>query len=872
MIKSIIKILAPIILIIIIIIIGFNTYQDTLEKTDNPLSIIPSNSSVILQFNNASKLNFLLRNTTIWKKLLNINHLRITDNNLNKISTFLKENQNIFNNNPLFVSFHKISANSSNILFSSNFSIKKSSTKKELISLFGNTLKEHNYDNKIIYQIDKNGKNIFCSFKGNIFFFSTSKILVENVIKESTSDENLLTNPNFNLIYKTISKSVDINLFLNYNALTKLASIYTKNNINIDDFSEWISTDIRIKDNVIIANGFGKLDNPLKNYTDIFLDQSIRSTNIINIIPENTSMLLAIGFDNTKLLFDKKNKLLENQNNFWSWDKRRRQLLDSTKVDYNSLIKQLENEAGRFNTFSTKSNNRQYSYFKSENSLTTLSLIQGLIDNRNDYLGYTISECKDPYITSNLFGSLFSCNTPYFTIIDDYFIFGESELSIQNLIDNYIINHTLSNNKNFKNYSSYISTKSNLLFYINPGKTLQNLKGKLNNNYRKNFTFNNDSILNFTGFSIQLSAKKNLLLNNLSLYYDPNFKEDIKEEWIVQLDTAVAISPQFVKNHFTQQKMIVVQTKSNRLYALNSDGEVIWKKMIDSRIIGDINSIDVYKNNKYQALFNTKSHLYLIDRNGKDVEGFPKKLPFHTSLGHSLFDYNKTKRYRIIIIGDDNMIYNLDAKGKKVKGWKYINQEDKIIGSAQHFKVNNNDYILKETGNSNSKLLAINGSERVSYNLEATFNKHPLKIDNNGTLYGITIDGKLWRGNINGNATESSISEVTNQSFFTIDNTTSEEKEQYILTNENSFFIKDKEFEILNSFHFNERIEEIYTFNEYIIVATLTQLYLYNDAKIVEGFPIKTDGLFNISDIQNNGKINIINSRDGTLYNFELAN
>ena len=69
--------------------------------------------------------------------------------------------------------------------------------------------------------------------------------------------------------------------------------------------------------------------------------------------------------------------------------------------------------------------------------------MQGLINNRKDYNGYSISNCKDPYITSNLFGDLFYYNTPYFTIIDDYFIFGGSEVSIQYIIDNYNSKHTL---------------------------------------------------------------------------------------------------------------------------------------------------------------------------------------------------------------------------------------------------------------------------------------------------------------------------------------------------------------------------------------------------------------------------------------------
>ena len=105
MLKSIFQVSAPIILIIIILIIGFNTYQKTLENTDNPLSIIPSNSSVILQCNDAQNLSNLLQNTIIWEKLLSINQMQLINENIKDISTFFSKHQLIFTSNTLFISF-----------------------------------------------------------------------------------------------------------------------------------------------------------------------------------------------------------------------------------------------------------------------------------------------------------------------------------------------------------------------------------------------------------------------------------------------------------------------------------------------------------------------------------------------------------------------------------------------------------------------------------------------------------------------------------------------------------------------------------------------------------------------------------------------
>ena len=51
--------------------------------------------------------------------------------------------------------------------------------------------------------------------------------------------------------------------------------------------------------------------------------------------------------------------------------------------------------------------------------------------------------------------------------------------------------------------------------------------------------------------------------------------------------------------------MILFQDTSNTLFAYSAKGKLVWKKKLNNKIIGEINSIDFYKNNKYQCIFNT---------------------------------------------------------------------------------------------------------------------------------------------------------------------------------------------------------------------------------------------------------------------------
>ncbi len=86
---------------------------------------------------------------------------------------------------------------------------------------------------------------------------------------------------------------------------------------------------------------------------------------------------------------------------------------------------------------------------------------------------------------------------------------------------------------------------------------------------------------------------------------------------------------------------IIELTKKNNIYLINSAGRILWKINIPEKIISEIYQIDFYKNNKLQLLFNTKNHVYLIDRNGNFTDGYPfqkQVITILVSFNHH-FDY-----------------------------------------------------------------------------------------------------------------------------------------------------------------------------------------------------------------------------------------
>jgi hypothetical protein len=120
----------------------------------------------------------------------------------------------------------------------------------------------------------------------------------------------------------------------------------------------------------------------------------------------------------------------------------------------------------------------------------------------------------------------------------------------------------------------------------------------------------------------------------------------------------------------------------------------MWKQQIDDMLMSDVYQIDYYGNGKLQYLFNTKNRIYLIDRNGNNVEKFPVDLRAPATNGLALFDYEKNGNYRLIIATEDRVIRAYDKNGQLIKGWQAEKTEYNIEKPLHHFRVGNNDYLV----------------------------------------------------------------------------------------------------------------------------------------------------------------------------------
>jgi hypothetical protein len=251
----------------------------------------------------------------------------------------------------------------------------------------------------------------------------------------------------------------------------------------------------------------------------------------------------------------------------------------------------------------------------------------------------------------------------------------------------------------------------------------------------------------------QVINSKELFFNNLMLSYNKTADERIPSSGQPALGGKAAIKPHLVINHENRrQREIIVQDENNILYLISAEGSVQWSLDLQNRILGEIHQVDVLKNGRLQYLFNTKDRIYLVDRNGNNVAPFPVVLPSEATNGLAVFDYDRTRDYRIFVAAKDKRILLYDTKGKVVSGWKFGVTQSEVTTPVKHFRISGRDHIVFKDEN-NLYIQDRQGAVRVRHTVKFESSGNPLvgemtgkpKIvltDNKGMVHYFYFDGK----------------------------------------------------------------------------------------------------------------------------------
>ncbi len=908
--------------LLLILLLLFN--RKTVLGPGEPLQAIPLDASAVLKINNfESLLKKVHKESSIWNELKNVPSYRRLEFQMQLLDSIIRaipEARQLLLNNPSYLSAHYTGKDK--IGFLHVYEIPRNLNDRKIHALVSRfvfnkgTITERNYDGKKIYDVrlldESKVKSFSYATVKNLFILSFSSLLLEDAIRQLEDPLSLARQPGFNEAFVTAGKNVDANLFLNFKNTPRSFSVAVKNEFKAEvrsftTFADWGELDVNILNDVMLLNGFILAPDSGHYAASLFQHQHPQKITADEILPSSVASCLVLSVSDPVQYFSDYHSYLKGLGRYNQYSRSLDVLENTYEIDFLKEFREIwDNEITIAFDAAFTENKKPTSYLllKVKSQAMAEERFAGMLKKMaekesvspdrytsvykiDNELSYKIYQLPIRKLTGKIFGELFTnIDEHYFTFVDNYLVFSDSRTSLGKLLHNVVLNKTLVTNQAYKDFKTNLAPKSNLYFYANIGKANAVFSRYLSDRLLKAWDENIEAFQKIQVFGFQMVSSNGMLYSNVFLKHFTDFKDQPHTVWESRLDTTIDSKPVFILNHATRQNEVFVQDQQHNIYLINQAGRILWKIGLNEKINSEIFQIDYYKNGKLQLLFSTLNYLHLIDRNGNYVEKYPVKLRAPATNPLAVFDYEKSREYRMFIAGTDRKIYAYAADGSLVKGWNFGNTESEVTQPVNHFRVGTRDYLVFGD-RLRTYILDRRGNTRV--NVTAFFPKSPRNnyvFDHSGreaeARMAITdTAGQVHFIYFNGNHTVVDMGRFSGSHFFDYKDVGGDRKKEYIFLDDNRLTVFKENKDMLYEFDFKNRIEHKPVYYHFaqndrklgVVSREENLIYMINsDGKVYKGFPLRGNSPFSIGYFgEKPSAFNlIVGSNDNFLYNYTV--
>jgi hypothetical protein len=736
---------------------------------------------------------------------------------------------------------------------------------------------------------------------------SSSSMLVEEAIRTIHAESNLTSVAGLQKVRETEGRYVHANLYINYSKLHELFHPFLKESQwgkldFLSRLSSWAELDLDVKQESVTLNGMAYTNPDLPLFLGAFGEQSPVKMELHKVLPSGMSYFLHLGIsDQVKF----KQQLISYMNGSGSGSELE---AETDRIDQQYGINPLDDltriMADEMAWFAiegvTKEPEEEFLIIETRSRSESVEVVMRWVEQylqvnafdmqsvRKVYqldkqTSFNIYSLPDQFFKGSPAGRLFNS---HFTLFENYLIFGPSVDALSRVIYQNVLHKTFVSDPVYKEISDYLSNRSNVTLFVRPYAFLDYRKDILEEKLADKMDKVELFFRRIPGVVIQYSREGDLIYQSISSKYTPQIKEKALTVWESLMDTAVLIKPALVTNHNTSEKEIFVQDRANKVYLINSTGRILWKQAVDGPILGDVHQVDFYKNGKLQYLFNTKKRIHLIDRNGNYVERYPISLRSDATNPLALFDYDKSRDYRLFVATADRRIYLYDIEGNMISGWKFGKTESMVSGKIQHFRVNERDYIVALDQN-RAYFLNRQGRERLKLKERLIPSaQNPLVLDMNireERPRWITTDtsGNVAAIYMDGSVTSLLSRKMSPDHYFAMVDMTRDGIPEFLFVDGNELDVVRQDGRRLFNYKVKEGISDmpdIYKFSASDVKIGITdrsrnRIYLINsDGSLYKGFPLEGSTRFSIGYFKgSDSRFNlIVGSENNFLYNYSI--
>lgn len=806
--------------IVLLIAVGFFVSCSTPTPVSNSLvDYIPKDAQVVIKINDLestkSKLrdNNFVKNNTALSLFSYFKNLSILDEHSGKTASLL--------------CFSPIGKNDFEYTYISRFDPAIVASD----SLNTKQIETINYAEKTIHKITTDQHRFFATQQDSILIASSSQLLIENIIRQQETKTQISLD--LKKAYDVSGTTNAFSVLVNGKKLTNIHDSFLPENqlAGLSNFSGWASVDATIEQNAIYLDGIAMEKDSLSSKIGIFDNTVPQENRIARITPVTAKGFISYTYDDFDIL--KKNLAIAQE----------RQVSDIPN-DLDDILNGVT-EVGAI--------------FLEDNTVFTITIIDpanteeilnGVLS--STYREIPIYSYDQPITFSGILHPLIpQIETKYYITYGEFIVFAENQKTLQTIIANILNKSLLHESEHYKKTTEKLSDEASILIGGSAGSIKEYIEKNSKEEYKKQW-----SNLSYKGYQ---TAVIQFIKENDFAHIHGAFQKNIVKGAATSVTQIAATTiesnlltkPTLLKNHRTKGMDAVVQDIDNNLYLISDKGTIFWKRPIGGAIIGDVKQIDIYKNGRYQLLFNTDNTLFLLDRDGKDVAPYPIKFENTITQPLALFDYDKNKRYRTVItLGKQIKMY--DAEAKIVTGFKFEGAETNLTLPPKHIRIGTKDYILLTEENGKLSILDRLGRTRIDIKDKVKFSKNQwyryqdrfTSTTSDGRLIQFDEKGGVSAKNLNLNSDHSIVS--TNKTLVTL--------------SENKLTIKGKTLEL--EYGIYTEPELFYINNKIYISVTDIQakkVYLYDsNAELFPNFPVYGNSSISLGNMDNDPNLEFV--------------
>ncbi|HKI90280.1 MAG TPA: hypothetical protein VKA38_14735, partial [Draconibacterium sp.] len=919
------------VLVLVAGFIYFTKNEVNFTKETSVYKAVPVTSPVFAEFSSLKSIPF---DNPVLQELIENESTHSFFNRLQQLDTLIENNKEIQNglrHDPFILAFGfsgKTDLVPLLIKKADNKSKKKAleNLLQQLFPVGKYTYDTRDYNGYKITTISSSGETAqplcYC-FSGGLFLASSSAILVEQSIRQLNT-YNIVNNPYFLEANKTVTSQSDISWYINHKYFPELVGKWLngKSTERVNEFGEtvrsnyrnmvkgfqhfaaWSELDLEFDDNEISLNGISTADDSLNHFLSVFNGQETVRFEADEVLPKNTSFFCSYSFSNKKKFFNNLEEFYMHSDNYYKREEEIKKIESGAHIDFKTFFRQIvKDEVVVATTTIPVETADKITYFilHTEGHSAAEEQLNALLTNyaqrKNIKVGtlesqyavdketrFTLYRFPYPSFPGIWLGKPFTlARANYVAFNGNYMVFSNSKEGLQQYLHNMLLDAALAKDMQYLRFQQNLVNRANINVYVDINRAFGLVNEIFNTDIAKKLKDNEEVLRKFQAVNWQVIHDKEIFFNSLYLLYNQHAKEEAQTTWQSNIGSSIDFKPQMVINHNDpRNREVILQDTKNNLHQITHEGRIRWTVPLPEPILSEIFQIDYFKNGKLQYLSNTKSKLYLIDRDGNNVAHFPVVLRSLATNGMSVFDYDNNHNYRYFVACEDKKVYAYDYTGNVVSGWEFGQTDFPVTTPVQHFRVARKDYIVFKD-KSNIYILDRRGRNRVTTAVRFENSRNPLVLNENGMpkIVATDVTGKVYYIFFNGKYTEKKTGKFSSNHFFTCDDLNGNGIPDFVFVDGNELTVMNENGKKLFDEKFRNPVKHrpnIYTFGPKlkkvgIVDSDANRIYLFNpDGKLHDGFPLQGNSEFSIGKISDDsGSLNLIVGSEGSnLFDYTL--